>query len=38
VGDVMLAIDVVLAGGHGSSGSGFGALLVILFIIWLIAR
>lgn len=34
----MPALEVVLAGGHGSSGSGFGALLVILFVLWLIVR
>jgi hypothetical protein len=32
------ALELVLAGGHGSSGSGLGALLVILLIVWLIAR
>jgi hypothetical protein len=34
----MTALALVLAGGHGSSGNGIGALLVLLLIAWLLAR
>ncbi len=34
----MSTLALVLAGGHTSSGTGIGALLVLLLIIWLLAR
>ena len=34
----MQTLALVLAGGHGSSGSGLGALLVVLLILWLLFR
>ncbi len=34
----MQTLALVLAGGHGGSGTGIGGLVVLLLILWLLTR